>query len=227
MNLNDTSTKVILIVVVVFVALIITGAVFWSSQTPAAGTPTTIDASKVTTAGEPFIGSANAPLTVTEWSDYQCPACRQFELITLPQMVTDYVDTGKVRIVFKDYPFLGPDSMVDAEYARAVWALYPTQFFAWRTAIYTQEPAENTLSATDNLTFLAKTLASVSGIDANKVVAAVAANKATYDAAINAGKAEGTTLGVNATPSFVVGTQLIAGSYPYATFQAAIDPLLK
>jgi protein-disulfide isomerase len=227
MDIHETSTKVILVIVVVFVALLITGAVFWGNESNTPPTPTTVDASNVKTDGEPYIGQANAPVTVIEWSDYQCPACKQFEQLTLPQIMADYVNAGKVRIVFKDFPFLGPDSMVDAEYARAIWALYPTQFFAWRTAIYNQEPPENTLSASANLTFLATVTNSVSGIDLSKVTAAVAANQATYDATINADKTEGTGLGVDATPSFVIGTQLIAGSYPYTTFQAAIDPLLK
>jgi len=59
------------------------------------------------------------------------------------------------------------------------------------------------------------------------IKAAVAANQATYDAAINADKTEAGNFGVNATPSFIVGTQLIAGAYPYSTFQSALDALAK
>jgi protein-disulfide isomerase len=117
--------------------------------------------------------------------------------------------------------------MVDAEYARSIWALYPSQFAAWRTALYNQEPQENSLSAADNLTFLAKVTNSVSGIDLSKVVADVAANQTTYDTAINADKTEAAQFGISATPSFVIGTQMIAGAYPYATFQTAIDAALK
>ena len=227
MDIQDTSTKILLVVVIVLVGLFITGAVFWGAQTPTAGTTTTVDTSKVTSDGEPFIGNSNAPVTVTEWFDYQCPACKAFELTTLPSVVQNYVDTGKVKIVFKDESFLGPDSMVDAEYGRAVWALYPSEFAAWRDAIYTLEPQENTLNAADNIAFLKKVLGSVTGIDVNKVTAAVVANQAAYDAAINADKAEGTSLGINATPSFVIGGKLITGGYPYTTFQSLVDPLLK
>ncbi|NNM84045.1 thioredoxin domain-containing protein, partial [Candidatus Parcubacteria bacterium] len=53
------------------------------------------------------------------------------------------------------------------------------------------------------------------------------ANASTYQALMDADKTEAGTLGVNATPSFIIGTQFIQGAYPYATFQAAIDPLLK
>lgn len=221
-------------VAVILAGVFIGGAVIWNGSHPATGTTTTgtgtapsVNIADVKTAGEPFIGDANAPVTIAEWSDYQCPFCKQFELTTLPQIVQNYVADGKVKIVYKDFAFLGPDSMVDAEYARAIWALYPSQWAAWRTALYTQEPEENSLSAADNLTFLATVTNSVSGISLAAVKANVAANQATYDAAINADKAEAANFGISATPSFVIGTQMIAGAYPYATFQTALDALVK
>jgi protein-disulfide isomerase len=236
MEPTKSSDKYLLPGSVLIGLILIAGVVYWNGQHPgtagtqqAAGTAQTppVNIKNVKTDGEPFMGQANAPITIAEWSDYQCPFCKQFELDTLPQIVQNYVDEGKVKIVFKDFAFLGPDSMVDAEYARAIWALYPTQFFAWRTAIYTQEPQENSLSAADNLTFLAKVINSVSGLNLSDIKAAVAANQATYDAAINADKTEAGNFGVNATPSFIVGTQLIAGAYPYSTFQSALDALAK
>ena len=183
-------------------------------------------------ANNPYIGQQNAPVTIAFWSDYQCPYCKAFEVgdkpdiptdPAMPEIVKNYVDTGKVKVVFMDYPFLGPDSQVDAEYARAVWALYPDKFFAWRSALYTQEPQENSMNATQNIAFLKKVTESISGMDFAKLTADVTTNKSAYDAAIASDKAEGAKAGVNATPSFVIGTQLIAGAYPYATFQAAID----
>ncbi len=233
--LRMENNKYFLPAAVVLAGLFIGGAVLWNGSHPAqvgVGTGTTppapsVNVKDVKTDGEPFIGSATALVTIAEWSDYQCPYCEKFETETLPQIVQNYVTAGKVKVVFKDFAFLGPDSMVDAEYARAVWALYPAQFGAWRTALYSQEPQENSLSAADNLTFVLKVTGSVSGIDVKKVTANVTANQATYDTAINADKAEAANFGISATPSFVIGTQMIAGAYPYATFQAAIDPLLK
>jgi protein-disulfide isomerase len=231
MNTNETN-KYFLPAAVILAGLFIAGAVIWNGSHPSTGSGQVpvapkVDIKNVKTDGEPFIGSANAPVTIAEWSDYQCPFCKQFELTTLPQIDQNYIQAGKVKIVYKDFQFLGPDSMVDAEYARAVWALYPTQFSAWRTALFSQEPQENSLSAADNLKFVLKVTGSVSGIDATKVTAAVTANQSAYDTAINADKTEAGNFGVTATPSFVVGTQMIAGAYPYATFQTAIDALVK
>ena len=233
METNETGNKYFLPIAVIIGCLFIGGAVLWNGSHPGTagpaptGTAPAVDIKNVKTDGEPFFGNANAPVTIAEWSDYQCPFCKEFELTTLPQIVQNYINDGKVKIIFKDFPFLGPDSMVDAEYARAIWALYPAQFANWRTALFSQEPQENSLSASDNLAFVLKVTGSVSGIDVSKVKADVAANQTTYDAAINADKAEAANFGVQATPSFVIGTQMIAGAYPYATFQAALDPLLK
>ena len=235
MDINNTGNKYFLPISVLLAAFIIGGAVLWSNAHPptttvgtTAGTATQpVNIKNVKTDGEPFIGQANAPITIAEWSDYQCPYCKEFEITTLPLIIQNYVNEGKVKVVFKDFPFLGPDSMVDAEYARAVWALYPTRFAAWRTALYATEPQENSLNAADNLTFLAKVTDSVSGIDLTKIKDAVAANQVTYDAAINADRAEAANFNIQATPSFVIGTQMIAGAYPYNTFQNAINTVLN
>ncbi len=234
MENNEMSSKFFLPAAVVLAGLFIAGAVFWNGSHPTAGTagsPTPVAAplvniKDVTTTGDPFIGQPNASTTIAFWSDFQCPFCKQFEVTTLPQIIQTYVNTGKVKIVFMDFPFLGPNSMVDAEYARAIWALYPGQYFAWRTAFYNQQPQENSLTATANLAWIIGITKSITGIDAAKVTAAVTANQAAYDAAINADKAEGQKFSVNATPSFIIGTQLIAGAYPYANFQTAIDAVL-
>lgn len=221
---------------VILAGLFIGGAVVWNGSHPSTGTGTpppaqAVNIKNVNTNGEPYIGNANAPVVIAFWSDYQCPYCKAFEVggvtgittpAALPDIVKNYVDTGKVKIVFKDFAFLGNDSITGAEYARSVWALYPAQYFAWRTAMYTKQDAEGD-TGFGNAASIDTLTATIPGIDAAKVKADVAANKATYDAAINADKAEAQTMGVSATPSFIVGTQLIAGAYPYATFQAAID----
>ncbi len=102
--------------------------------------------------GEPFVGNANAPMTIAFWSDFQCPYCKAFETggipqittpAAMPELVKNYVDTGKVKIVFKDLAFLGPDSDTAALWSRAVWELYPAQYMAWRTAMYEAQDGEN------------------------------------------------------------------------------------
>ena len=69
--------------------------------------------------------------------------------------------------------------------------------------------------------------AKISGVDAAKVAADVKANTATYQAMVDSDRVEAGKAGVNATPAFVIGKEVILGAYPYARFQAAIEEVLK
>jgi len=186
---------------------------------------TTPDITKVKTAGEPFIGNPNAPVTIAYWSDYQCPFCKKFETTTFQDVLKNYVQTGKVKVVFKDFAFLGDDSIGAALYGRAVWDLYPDQFFAWRTAMFNAQDGENTGFGDE--ASVKKLTASIAGIDADKVTAAVVQNKDAYMKAIDADQTEGTTFGLKGTPGFITGTQLIPGAVSYAVISSALDAQLK
>lgn len=185
---------------------------------------------------EPFIGKADAPVVMAFWSDFQCPFCKAFETGGVPQITTpaampdlvkNYVNTSKLKIVFKDFAFLGNDSTTAAEYARAIWDLYPAQYFAWRTAMYKAQDAEGDTGFGNAASIDKLIKGSFPQMDSAKVKAQVASKKAAYDAAIAADRAEGSSMGVNGTPGFIVGKTLISGAEGYAAFTAAIDPLLK
>lgn len=240
METNETN-KYFLPAAVIVGGLLIAGAVMWNGSRPVtaptgtgSGAASKVNIKDVKTDGDPYIGQANAPVTMAFWSDFQCPYCKAAEVGGIPQIPTppalpdvikNYVDTGKVKIVFMDFTFLGPDSVTASEYNRAVWSLYPDKYFAWRTAMYTAQDEEN--GGFGNAASIDKLTATIAGIDAVKVAADVKANKAAYDAAIEADRSEAAKVGVNATPSFIVGTQLIPGAVPYATLQAAIEAALK
>lgn len=110
-----------------------------------------VDSKDIAAASNPFIGKADAPITIAFWSDFQCPYCKAFEVGGVPQIPTpaafpdiikNYVDTGKIKVVFMDFTFLGNDSVTAALYNHAVWKLYPDQYFAWRTAMYVAQDQE-------------------------------------------------------------------------------------
>lgn len=230
---------------VVVGAAIIAGAILWSpTRTPIAQpspTQTTdakpaiaVDSSKVKVDNEPFIGNADAPVTIAFWTDYQCPFCKAVEYGGIPQIPTqpafpdiikNYVDTGKAKIVFKDFPFLGNDSITAALYGRAVWELYPDQYFLWRTAMYKAQDQEGDQGFGDAASIDILN-ATIPGFNAAKITAAVAAKGAVYKTAIEADQQEGTSFGVNGTPGTIIGTQFVNGAQSYAAFAAAIDAAL-
>jgi len=245
MDTNQTN-KYFLPVAVVVAGLFIAGAVMWNGSRPqtqpqsgatagTAGQAGSVDIKNVKTDGDPFIGKADAPITIAFWSDFQCPFCKAAEVGGVPQIPTppaipdiikNYVDTGKVKIVFMDFPFLGNDSITGALYSQSVWKLYPDKYFEWRTAMYKAQDQEGD-QGFGNASSIDKLDATIAGIDAAKVAADVKANTAAYQAKIDSDKAEAQKVGINATPSFVIGTQAISGAYPFAKFQSVIDALLK
>jgi protein-disulfide isomerase len=196
------------------------------------GQEVAVDIEDVDIEGEPFIGDENAPVTIAYWSDFQCPYCKAVEMghpqipgdPALPQIITNYVDTGKVKVVFKDYAFLGPDSTTAALYENAIWELYPESHWEWREAMYeAQDEEHGGFGDEDSIVALTRT---ISGIDADRVKAAVAANSARYQEEADGDRNEGSSMGVQGTPGFIIGTTLIPGAVGYAQFKAAIDAQL-
>ena len=195
MDTNETSNKYFLPIAVVVAGLFIAGAVMWNDARPAQapGTGSTgspqaaqkVDIKNVKIDGDPFIGQANAPVTIALWGDYQCPFCKRFEVETLPQIIKNYVDAGKVKVVFMDFTFLGSDSTTAALYSRSVWKLYPSQYFAWRTAIYTAQDEEGNVGF-GNAASIDTLNATIVGIDAAKVAADVKMNKSVYQETLDA-----------------------------------------
>src|SRR3989304_2006232 len=65
--------------------------------------------------GSPMIGDTSAPITILEWGDYQCTYCYRFHESSLNTILDEYINSGKVNLVFKDFPLNGPDSVLAAE----------------------------------------------------------------------------------------------------------------
>jgi len=184
-------------------------------------------------ADDPVIGDKNAPVTLVYWFDYQCPFCKAFDVGGIPQipiepalpvLVKDYVETGKLKIVFKDYAFLGSDSETAALYKHAVWDLYPEKFYEWHEAMFKAQDEENGgFGDEDSLLALIRT---ISGLDANRLKQQVADKRDAYLALIDEDRTEGAKFGIQGTPGVITGTTLIPGADDLSTFKAAIDAQL-
>lgn len=222
------STPISVLIAGVFIA----GAVLWNAAHPnqqttgnlTGGSPpaAVADIAKVHITGEPFIGKADAPVTIAYWLDYQCPFCKQNEETALPALITEYVDTGIVKVVFKDFQFLGPDSQSLGIVARAVWEAAPSQFYAWHKAIYDNQGTENTGWATpEKIRSLTESVLGRATTD--KVLALATKNSASYQKEMDADRTEGSGFGVTGTPSFIIGKQIIIGAVPYAQLKAAVE----
>jgi protein-disulfide isomerase len=169
------------------------------------------------------LGRPDAPLTIVEFTDYQCPYCRRFHAETWPRLKHDYVDRGKVRFIVRDLPLaIHPAARRAAELAHCAGA--QGGFWPMHDALLSSKA---NLSDEEVLR-----LARVLKLDARQLHGCVAADR--YEPAIAHNEAEATTLGLYGTPSFVIGRRdgdgvtgvRLAGAQPYDSFDALLKELL-
>jgi protein-disulfide isomerase len=144
------------------------------------------------------LGSANAPVKVTEFADLQCPFCRQSALTQLPSIVTGYVRPGKASLQFQSLAFIGPDSARAARVAQAAGS--QGKLWNFVDLMYRNQGKENTGYATD--AYLRRLAGAVPGLDVGRAFAA--RDGAAVTARLEAAGAQATKLGVNSTPTFLV-----------------------
>ena len=174
----------------------------------------------VDTAESPSLGNPNAPITIVEFTDFQCPFCGRHAAQTFPLILENYVEAGLVRYVFKDFP-LGnhPQAPKAAEAARC--AHDQGEFLTMHQLLFERQ---NAWSGQSNAPALFSGYAAELGVDIALFDECL--NSGKYEAAVMADLQEGISLGITGTPSFVVNGQLVVGALPYATFDQAFQAIL-
>ncbi|MBI2565191.1 DsbA family protein [Candidatus Woesearchaeota archaeon] len=162
-------------------------------------------------------GNSNAPVLIVEYSDYQCPFCGRFFDQTLPSILKEYVDTGKVRLAYKDLPLSFHPNADDAALA-ARCAADQGKFWEMHDKLFeTQDLWSGLPDATSTLVQYAKDLS----LDAGKFETCLK-NKEHWSE-IQANMQEAEDIGATGTPSFVINGQLVVGAQPYSVFKQVID----
>ncbi len=105
-------------------------------------TQTLLTVQKLTENGSPILGDSSATITILEWGDYQCTFCYRFHESSLKTIIDDYIDTGKVKLVFKDFPLNGPDSILAAE--ASYCAEDQEKYWKYHDELYTNWGGERT-----------------------------------------------------------------------------------
>lgn len=197
-----------------------------AGQPPAAPRATAVGAN-VAVAGAPFKGRADAPLTLVEFSDFQCPFCSRHVIQTIPDLDKEYVQTGKVKYVYRNYPIesLHPMAFKAAEAAACAdeqgkfWPMHDRLFANQQSLAPAQLPAH----------------AAAAGLDAGAFQQCFASGR--FTAKIRKDMGDASAIGITGTPAFVVGKTVagsptvkvevfISGARPFAGFKAEIDKLL-
>jgi len=179
--------------------------------------------------GHPYIGKADAPVTLEEWSDYLCPFCGRHFRQTLPQLLDQYVRTGQLRLVFRDLPLAGlhPTAEFGHVAANCVGEQGAAAYWAMHDALFARQGEWNRLP--DPSAFLAG-VAEELGADMEAYSACIAAGARA--AQVTASVEEGRGRGYNGTPSFRFGSSGsennydMSGAHPLARFSRYADALV-
>jgi len=164
---------------------------------------------------DPFIGNEDAPVTIIEFSDYQCPFCGKFWRETLPSLKSEYIDTGKVKFVYRDFPLssIHPLAIPAAEAAECVRDAAGGSdevYFEYHDLIFTNQQS---LSVT-NLNAWAQQL----GYNIDSCL-----ESGKFRGEVQKDLADAQAAGGRGTPYFLVNGNPLEGAYPIDAFRQIID----
>jgi protein-disulfide isomerase len=183
------------------------------------GTPEATREPLVPLDDDPVLGSADAPVTIIEYSEYLCPFCRTFALETFPLIEEQYIDTGKVRFIFRDFPVHGQPAVVMAmvaECAADQGKFWEMQSFLWERY--------DTWSQSEDILATVQGYADELGLDTEKYTSCLQEGTA-IDRIIedyNIGVQDGVT----GTPAFFINGTPAKGAMPFEEFQRIIEEKL-
>lgn len=174
----------------------------------------------------PTKGTKNAKLTLIEFSDYQCPFCKRHAESTFHQLDKTYISTGKVRYVFRDFPMETIHKHAQKAAEAALCAGDQGKYWDMHDKLFANQGALDL----EQLTGYAKSV----GVKAKPFKKCLTSGK--YTETVSQNSAEGHKIGINGTPSFLLGisdgnkvksSKLIVGAQPFSAFKQEIDALLK
>ena len=203
----------------------IAGAVYFGTRAPASGPPPVAAASAPSKAGleavqpgDHVLGDANAPITVIEYASLTCSHCAHFHTQVLPEIKKKWIDTGKVKLIYRDFPL----DQIAAKAAQIAECAGNDKYFGVLDIIFRGQPQWAT--AADPLAELAKPLR-IAGMGENEIKACLA-NDAMSNAVIKDYQG-GEAMGVNSTPTLFINGQLYRGARSVEELDGVLGKLAK
>ena len=160
-------------------------------------------------------GDKDAPVTIIEFSDFECPFCARFYNDTLPQIISEYVDTGKVRFVYRDFPLSFHQNARSASLAAECMKDQGGEklFYEMHDKIYENQTSLNA----ENLKIWAAEL----GAKASEFNECLDSEK--FGDEVDKDFADGQSYGVSGTPAFFINGRMVSGAQPFSVFQNIVD----
>ncbi|WP_240416519.1 DsbA family protein [Paenibacillus periandrae] len=173
---------------------------------------------------QPTKGKMDAPVSIVEFGDFKCPGCQYFAETIFPNLVRDYIDSGKANFKFVNYPFLGPDSLTAAAAGEYVAKKSPNEFWTYYEAIYKNQKNESLEWATiDYLIEIAK------GVQIHVDYADMerSLKSGEYSEVVNRDLSFTRDLGIRGTPTLVVNGMVFGvGGLSYEEIKSTINNII-
>ncbi|MFD1851274.1 DsbA family protein [Oceanobacillus bengalensis] len=223
MKNNKSSFKFVVIITLFLVALIVALVVINNNRTDS-NQGTTLD-KQPPIDGQPTIGDTDAPVTVVEFGDFKCPSCKAWGETIYPQLVSDYVDTGKVKFSFINVLFHGEESELASLAAESVYKQNPDAYWEFHKALFKEQPSEDHHSSWVTTEKINEVAGRLSGIDTDKLNAAIESNSEMNE--VNKDTELVTEFDVQLTPTIMVNETMIEDPFDYEAIKDAIDNALE
>jgi len=183
---------------------------------------------KVSVDDDPVKGDSDAPITIVEFSDFQCPFCQRWWQNTLPQIEENYISTGKVKFVYRDFPLDSLHPQARTAHIASECADEQGKFWEYHDVLFSEQSQWNKLE----LSLLAETftqMASDLGLEESKFQSCLGSVSIAQE--VNKDYTDARNLGATGTPTFFVGNEKdgftkLVGAQPYSAFQTVFDKLL-
>jgi len=200
----------------------LTGLPLWRMiGSAAAQSQTAADVAKPSPLGDMILGSPTATVTIVEYASMTCPHCAAFTINVFPKLKTEYIDTGKVKFIFREYP-LDLKAAAGSMLARCIGKSDSGKFFAVIELLFRQQSDWVLTKTADAL----KRIGRQAGLGDADVDACLKDQKL-LDGIQATQEYASTTLKVNSTPSFFINGTLVKGETSIEAFENLINPLLK
>ena len=184
---------------------------------------------KISADDDPVIGDPDAPITIIEFSDFQCPFCARFHVQTLPLLLDQYIEQGKVKLVFRDFPIqsIHPNALPASVAAEC--ANEQGQFKAMHDMLFENQKQWSNQETVDALSMFSQYATQI-GLEQETFDSCLASGK--YIEEIRKDLEDGRSYDVTGTPGFFVGNDEVGyvelkGAQPFESFKKIIDAQLE
>lgn len=178
---------------------------------------------------DPVRGDQNAPITIVEFSDFQCPFCARFQVQTLPLILEQYVDTGKVKFVYRDFPIQNSHPNAMSAAVASECAHEQNKYWEYHDMLFENQAVWNKVEIASAIAVF-KEFATKLDLNQDQFNSCLDSGK--YIEEINNDLNDGKDYGITGTPGFFIGNEKIGfvklnGAQPFEAFKSVIDSQLN